>query len=63
MSEILKFKDFVKKYHLGFFERRRFAKFIDTLGMGWHDVVLWRLENWERYYLRFRSNGRHESDK
>lgn len=63
MNETLTFKDFVKKYHLGFFEKRKFAKFIDTLGMGWYDAVLWKLESWEKYYLRFRSNSRHELDK
>ena len=53
-KELLKFKDFIKRYRIHFFEKRRFAKFIDSLGMGWHDRVLWLLESWEYYYLRFK---------
>lgn len=63
MNEVLTFKDFVKRYRLGFFEKRKFAKFIDTLGMGWYDSVLWKPESWEKYYMKFRSNNCHESDK
>lgn len=50
----LTFKQFSKTYHLGHFEKKRFAKFIDTLGLGWNDTVFWKAADWERHYLKFK---------
>jgi hypothetical protein len=63
MKELLTFKDFTKRYQLHFFERRKFAKLIDTLGLGWHYAVLWKLESWEYYFLRFRDTTSYENNK
>lgn len=54
LEDKLTFKQFTKTYHLGFFEKKRFERFIDTLGLGWYDTVLWRITTWEMYYLKFK---------
>lgn len=54
LGDKITFKQFIKTYHLGFFEKKRFAKFIDTLGLGWYDTVFWRMTTWEMYYLKFK---------
>lgn len=50
----LTFKQFTKTYHLGFFGRKKFAKYINTLGLSWHDIVFWEATDWIRYYLKFK---------
>ena len=54
LGDKITFKQFIKTYQLGFFEKKRFAKFIDTLGLGWYDTVSWRVTTWEMYYLKFK---------
>lgn len=54
LGDKITFKQFTKTYNLGFFEKKRFAKFIDTLGLGWYDAVFWRTATWEMYYLKFK---------
>lgn len=54
LGDKITFNQFTKTYHLGFFEKKRFAKYIDTLGIGWYDTVLWRTATWEMYYLKFK---------
>ena len=54
LGDKITFKQFAETYHLRFFEKRRFTKFIDTLGLGWYDTVFWRMTTWEMYYLKFK---------
>jgi hypothetical protein len=54
LGDKITFKQFAETYHLGFFEKKRFEKFINTLGLGWYDAVSWRVTTWEMYYLKFK---------
>lgn len=56
--EKLTFKQFTKEYHIRFFEKRNFAEYIDSLGLGCYDIVLWDLRRWEDEYSKFRLNLR-----
>ena len=62
-EELLEFKDFTKRYGIRFFEKRKFANFIDTLGLGRHNYVLWKKESWDYYYLKFRDRYAYEGNK
>lgn len=51
----LVFKEFVKELKLSFFEKYNFAKYINSLGMGSYNKVIWTKENWMDYYQKFKN--------
>ena len=50
----MSFKEFTKKYHFSFIERIKFAKYHDTIGIGWHYMSLQNEDSWIHEFIRFR---------
>jgi len=50
----MNFKEFTKKYHFSFIERIKFAKYHNTIGIGWHYMSLQNEDSWIHEFIRYR---------